>query len=265
MFKVKRINILFLNFSIAFIVSCTSQKELAYLNNLPEDETFFPIEVPDYIIKNRDVLYITVKAMSLDGFINDLLIPSRTSSNQYIASSEAGNYLYGYDVDELGNILLPVIGTVKVGGLTVDEARIAVQAAADKVFNNTTVECKLLSFKFTVIGEVKSPGTYVNYYNYLTVFEAIGRAGGVNDYGRRDKVQIIRPFEGGTKTFILSLQDKELLSSEAYFLLPNDVVIVEPQRKKIFNLNLSTYSFLVSSITSAITSTILIINYINNR
>ena len=140
-----------------------------------------------------------------------------------------------------------------------------IQKRASNVFNNVTVECKLLSFKFTVIGEVKAPGTYVNYNNYLTVLEAIGRAGGVGDYGRRDKVLVVRSDNGGTKTYNISLQSKELLSSEAYFLLPNDVVIVEPQRKKIFNLNLSTYSFIVTSVTSAITSTLLIINYLNNK
>ena len=94
------------------------------------------------------------------------------------------------------------------------------------------------------------------------MLEAIGRAGGVGDYGRRDKIQVVRPYNGGSKTYNLNLQDKALLSSEAYFLLPNDVVIVEPQPKKIFNLNLSTYSFIITTVTSAITSTLLIINYI---
>ena len=245
--------------------SCTSQKELAYLNNLPAEESEFPIEVPNYRINNRDVLYITAKAMTLDGTINDFLLSSRTTSGQYLASSEAGNYIYGYDVDSNGNILLPAIGNVHVSGLTLNEAREKIQSAAANVFNNVTVECKLLSFKFTVIGEVRSPGTYVNYNNYLTVLEAIGRAGGIGDYGKRDKVLVVRSGENGTTTYNISLQNKELLSSEAYFLLPNDVVIVEPQRKKIFNLNLSTYSFIFTSVTSSITSTLLIINYLNNK
>ena len=205
--------------------SCTSQKELAYLNNLPIEETSFPVEPPNYIINSRDILYVTVKAMTVDGLISDLLISSRTSNSQYVASSEAGNYLYGYDVNESGYILLPVIGPVKVSGYTIEEARDAIQEAADKVFNNTTVDCKLLSFKFTVIGEVRTPGTFVNYNNYLTVLEAIGRAGGISDYGKRDKVLVVRPYEGGTKTYTVSSQDKELLSSQAYFLLPNDLLL----------------------------------------
>ena len=127
---------------------------------------------------------------------------------------------------------------------------------------HSTVECKLLSFKFTVIGEVKAPGTYVNYNNYLTVLEAIGRAGGVGDYGNRNKVLVVRPMDKGTKTFRLDLQDKKILASEAYFLLPNDVVIVEPLKQKIFNMNLPTFSFILGSSLSAITTTILLINYL---
>jgi len=119
----------------------------------------------------------------------------------------------------------------------------------------------LLSFKFTVIGEVRTPGSYVNYNNYLTVLEAIGRAGGINDFGRRDKILVIRPVSGGTKTYTLNLQDKALLSSEAYFLLPNDVIIVEPEAKKIFNLNLPTFSFILTTATSLLTTTLLLINY----
>ncbi|MBK7627180.1 MAG: SLBB domain-containing protein, partial [Bacteroidales bacterium] len=118
--------------------------------------------------------------------------------------------------------MIPVIGRIKVGGFTIQEARSIIQESVDKVYNSTTVECKLLSFKFTVIGEVKGPGTYINYNNYLTVLEAIGRAGGVGDFGNRNRVLVIRPVKEGSKTYRLNLQDKSILSSEAYFLLPND-------------------------------------------
>ncbi len=249
---------------LTFIVisSCTSQKKLAYLNNLPETggEEFL-MEIPDYRLQPRDVLYITIKAMIPDGTIRDFLISTQYYSSYTTAQGEGGGYLYGYDVNPEGNITLPVMGAVKVAGLTLEETKKLLQAKAEQVFAGATVECKLLSFKFTVIGEVRSPGSYINYNNYLTVLEAIGRAGGIGDFGRRDKILVVRPVAGGTKTFTLNLQDKNLLSSEAYFLLPNDVVIVEPQPKKIFNLNLPTFSFILTSVTSAITTTLLLINY----
>jgi len=219
------------------------------------------MEIPDYKIQYRDILSITIKAMMPDGMINDFLTSVRGGTISNLGQGEVGQFLMGYDVKSDGEILLPVLGPIKVAGATLEEARDIIQVEADRHFNNSTVECKLLSYKFTVIGEVRSPGTFTNFNNYLTVLEAIGRAGGINDYGRRDKIFVIRPVDGGTKTFTINLQDKHILSSEAYFLLPNDVVIVEPESKKIFNLNLPIFSFIISTVSSAVTMTLLLINY----
>ena len=218
------------------------------------------MEIPDYKIQPRDILFFTVKAMSPDGTIKDFLNTS-SASGVNLGQGDAGGALLGYNVDPDGNVIIPGIGQVKVNGLKLDEIRKVVQELADKVFKNSIVECKLLSFKFTVIGEVKGPGAYINYNNYLTVIEAIGRAGGVGDYGDRSRVLVVRPFDKGTKTFRINLQDKNILASEAYFLLPNDVVIVEPLKQKIFNMNLPTISFVLTALTSSITMTLLLINY----
>lgn len=249
--------------ALMFMASCTSSEKLTYLNNLPDTSgsQYFPMEVPDYKVQPRDILYITIKSMTPDGSIMDFLSSSRNYGGSYISQNESGGYLYGYDVNPEGNIILPVIGAIKVEGLSLEEIRDVLQKETDAVFKNSTVGCKLLSFKFTVIGEVRTPGSYLNYNNYLTVLEAVGRAGGISDFGRRDRILVVRPSDGGTKTYTLNLQDKELLSSEAYFLLPNDVVIVEPQSKKIFNLNLPTFSFVLTGVTSVVTTTLLLINY----
>jgi polysaccharide biosynthesis/export protein len=248
---------------ILFLVSsCTSQKKLAYLNNLPtpSGEERFTMDIPDYKIQKRDILNITLKAMNPEGMIMDYLGGSGGTATAY-TQGESSGYLFGYNVNKDGNIILPVIGSILAEGKTLEEIRILLQEEFSKNYKNAVVECKLLSFKFTIIGEVKAPGTYLNYNNYLTVLEAIGRAGGIDDYGRRDKILVIRPTEGGTKTYTLNLQDKKILSSEAYFLLPNDVIIVEPESKKIFTLNLPTISFVIGTFTSVLTTTLLLINY----
>lgn len=243
--------------------SCTSQKKLAYLNNLPETggEETFPMDIPDYKIQPRDILYITIKAMNPDGRIVDFLSSGSSSSS---IQSESGGFLFGYDVNQEGDIKIPAIGTLKVMGLSLEEARKLIQDSTDMVFKNSTLECKLLSYKFTVIGEVNNPGTYINYNNYLTVLEAVGRAGGVGDFGNRNEILVIRPVDKGTKTYKLDLQDKKILTSDAYFLLPNDVVIVQPLSQKIFNLNLPTIAFIISTVTSTITMTLLLLDYIGN-
>jgi len=254
---------LILSTAILLAASCTSQKKLAYLNNLPAagGEETFTMAIPDYKIQPRDILYITAKAMKPDGSISDFL-GSGINTGVNLLQGESGGALFGYDVNPEGNIVLPAVGTIKVSGLTLEETKKIIQTSAEKVFKNVTIECKLLSFKFTVIGEVRAPGTYINYNNYLTVLEAIGRAGGVSDYGNRGKVLVVRPLDKGTKTFRLNLQDKEILTSDAYFLLPNDVVIVEPLSQKIFNMNLPTFSFIITTTLTAVSTTLLLINYL---
>ncbi len=248
---------------LLFLSACTSQKKLAYLNNLPEPtgEASFPMDIPDYKLQPRDVLYITAKAMTPDGTLKDFLTVTGQAT-MTTTQGDAGGALFGYTVNSEGLIAIPGIGDLLVSGLNLEQIQKKVQAMVDKVYLNTTVECKLLSFKFTVIGEVRSPGAYINYNNYLTVLEAIGRAGGVSDYGNRDRALVVRPYDKGTKTYRINLQDKSILTSPAYFLLPNDVVIIEPMKQKIFNMNLPIISFLITSVTSGISMTLLLINYL---
>ena len=243
--------------------SCTSQKKLAYLNNLHEKggEQYFPMVYPDYKIQNRDILYITAKTMNPAGNIVDILKGPEATSGLSNMESESTVFLNGFDVKTDGNIILPIVGKLHVEGKTLEETRSILQDEFNKKYKNAVAECKLLSFKFTVIGEVNLPGTYVNFNNYLTVLEAIGRANGVGDYGDRHNILVIRPFNRGSKTYTLNLQDKQILSSEAYFLLPNDIVIVQPLSKKVFNMNLPTISFIISTVTSTISMALVLIYF----
>jgi polysaccharide biosynthesis/export protein len=245
------------------VTGCTSTQKLTYLNNLPEtnDVQYFPYDRPDYKVQYRDLLYIDVKTLTPEGTLEDVLEGKGSYNTMYYMQSEPGQFLSGFNIDKNGNILLPVVGYIKVADKTLPEIREILQHKVDSVYNHAYVDVKLLSFKFTVLGEVKVPGTYMNYSNFLTVLEAIGRAGGIGDYGSRDKVLVIRPTETGTKTYRINLKDKSLLTSEAYFLMPNDVVIIEPLSNKIFNMNLPTFSFVISSVTGIITTTLLLINY----
>jgi polysaccharide biosynthesis/export protein len=246
--------------ALLLISGCVSQKKLGYLNNLqPSGEPqYFPMSVPDYRIQYRDVLFISLKAMDPEGMIKDYLSGTTSSAGINASQGEGGGYLIGYNVNKFGNIILPMIDSLHVEGKTLDEIRSLLQIEYNKYYKNATVDCKLLSFKFTVIGEVKGPGTFVNYSSYLTVLEAVGRAGGIGDYGRRDRIVVVRPVGNETKTYRVNLQDKNLLTSEAYFLQPNDVIIIEPQSSKILNLDFP----IISAVLSLITTALLLISYV---
>jgi polysaccharide export outer membrane protein len=113
----------------------------------------------------------------------------------------------------------------------------------------------------TVLGEVSRPGSYTNFNNQLTVLEAIGMAGNVTDFGNRTRVMVVRPTPEGTKTYRINLQDKDLLTSDAYFLLPNDIVIVEPMKIKPFQVNIPTMALFLSGISTLI----LVISFLSTR
>lgn len=247
---------------ILFAVSCTTQKKLTYLYNLPEtaEPQHFPYEIPLYRVQYKDILYVDVKLLNTEGKIENILYGANVYGQTYL-QSEAGQYITGYPVDKEGNILLPVFGRIKVAGMTLPEIRQILQTKVDSVYKYAYADVKLLSFRFTVLGEARNPGSFYNYNDYLTVFEAIGRAGGAGDYGRRDRVLVVRTTPEGTVTYRVNLQDKNLLSSPAYFLMPNDVLIIEPEKHKIFNMNLPTVSFIITTVSSAITTTLLLINY----
>jgi polysaccharide export outer membrane protein len=250
---------------VSFIIlaaSCSTQKELSYLSNLPETggEEYFTMEVPDYKIQPRDILYVSVKAQTPEGTLTEML-SDRTNVNASYMANEGSSYLMGYSVDPQGEVTVPILGRVPVAGMTIYEISDLFQAKVDSLFRHAYVEVRLMSFKYTVIGEVRAPGSFVNYNDQLTVLEAIGRAGGIAETGTKEKVLVIRPSGDKTVTYNINLQDKSLLSSPAYFLSPNDVVIVQPNPKKVFNVNLPTFSFIITAVASTVTTTLLLINY----
>jgi polysaccharide biosynthesis/export protein len=250
---------------ILMLASCSTQEELSYLNNLDATggEDRFTMEIPDYKIQVRDLLYISVKAQTPEGTLAQMLFDRTMGAGTYM-NDEASQYIMGYSVDPEGKVTVPLFGTVPVSGLTIFEIQDLFQTRVDSLFRHAYVEVRLLSFKFTVIGEVGNPGSYVNYNDQLTVFEAIGRAGGITETGAKERVLVIRPTGKTTTTYQINLQDKNTLASPAYFMAPNDVVIVQPVPKKTFNVNLPTFAFIITSVTSAITTTLLMIDYFGN-
>lgn len=250
--------------TVLAVTGCSTQKDLTYLNNLSETggEGYFTMDVPYYKIQPRDLLYISVKTQTPEGSLEEVLIGRSASSSSYLMQSEASQFVSGYSVDPAGELNVPLLGRIPVAGKNIYEVRDLIQTCSDSLFRHSYVEVRLLSFKFTVIGEVKIPGSYVNFNDQLTVLEAIGRAGGITDVGSRREILVVRPLDKKTVTYKINLQEKSLLESPAYFLAPNDVVIVQAGKKKVFNMNLPTYTFIATTITSAITTTILLVSYL---
>lgn len=251
---------LLLLLSLLLASSCTTHKKITYLQDLQEKEAFTPANPPEYRLQKRDILYI--QFFSLNAEMNTLLNGNSQSQNtMYMGQSEGSAYISGYVVNDSGKVVIPLLGQVGVVNLSIGEATAEIQKAADKLLKDATVQVKLLSFKFTVLGEVARPGTYRNFNNQLTVLEAIGTAGDITSFGNRERILVLRPGNTGTQTFRINLKTKELLSSEAFFLLPNDIVYVESINSKIFQLNIPTVSLLLTTLFSTVSTTLLILNF----
>ncbi|MCW0481888.1 polysaccharide biosynthesis/export family protein [Gaoshiqia sediminis] len=236
--------------------ACKSNKELMYLQNLPQRELQqgIPFSVHEYQLRTSDNLYIQVT--SLNPEVNLLFNPSSGTGYSAGTAQQYGTlsaqYLNGYQIDPDGNVELPIIGKVPVLGKTVAQAKEGIVERVSEYFKEATVTVKLLSFKFTVMGEVARPGVYYNYNNTCTILEAISQASGTTDYSRLRKAMVLREQEGGSYSIEVDLTDKALLSSEAYYLQPNDVIYVTPDKYKNTRLNASLYALMLSTVSTFI-------------
>ena len=176
-------------------------------------------------------------------------------------TTESSLYIYGYNVNDSGYVEIPVIGSIKVVNKTLEEAKEAIILQSLKLLKDPTVIVKLVSFKYSVLGEINRPGSYINYNNQLTILEAISQAGNVSPYSNIQRVMVIRSQENRSKTIHIDLTDRNILQSEGYFLMPNDIVYVEPMKSRNFRNNIPTYSLFLG----AITAFVLILSYINPR
>jgi polysaccharide biosynthesis/export protein len=256
MFKKSTLSLVSLVLLILIVSSCTRYRDLVYLQAPREKQPeVFTAKPPEYKIQQRDILYIRI--LSLNQEVTQVM-NNYESSNSNLLTNEASLYIYGYNVNDSGYIEIPVIGKVNVLNKTIDEAKKAISEQTAIYLKDATVIIKLISFKFTVLGEVLRPGAYYNYNNQLTVLEALSSAGDITSYGNKHKIMVIRPGNNGTKTFRLDLTKTDILSSDGFFLLPNDIVYVEPVRSYNFKVNIPT----IGVFLSAVTTLILVLNYI---
>jgi polysaccharide export outer membrane protein len=242
---------------IASLVSCTQYKDMVLLQSGKDgNTTTFNAVPPAYKIQKRDVLYIQV--LSLNQEVTQVINSTNTTNTPQL-SNDASMFIYGYNVSDSGYVELPIIGKINVFDKTIEEAKMEIGKQASVFLKDATIIVKLISFKFSVLGEVKIPGVYQNFNNQLTVLEAIGKAGDITPYGNRHKILVVRPGTEGTKTFRLDITKVEILNSEGFFLLPNDIIYVEPVKSYNFKVNIQNVSLLLTGISTLI----LVLNYIN--
>jgi polysaccharide export outer membrane protein len=241
MITLRTMGYLFLLTNILFNSSCISHRNLTYLKDSKDQERLrgYPKAVPPYRIRVKDNLFVSVVSSDLE--VNKLYNPAhagspQTTNNEY--ENPANQFVFGYEVDSSGNINLPLIGKINLVGKTINQSERIIEDTARRYLKEVTAKVKLLNNRVTVVGEVKNPGVYYKYGYDFTVFEAIAMASGITNYAQLDSVVVLRPTKDGSQTFVLDLKSKSVLTSDAYFLQPNDVVMVEPGKYKNVELRL---------------------------
>ncbi|NJN27505.1 MAG: hypothetical protein HC819_16785 [Cyclobacteriaceae bacterium] len=239
MYKILIISIVILSFS-----SCATKKNLTYLQGKPVKSAYQ--NANQYFLRSGDNIYVQIK--SSDPTMSNIYNLHPEGDKGSI--NEAFIFFNSYAIDTNGMVEIPLVGNIFVSGTTLEEAGNIISAALEDHLLDATISVKLASFKISVLGEVNSPGVHLAYHNQLTIFEAIGLAGDLNEYGSRKKIKLIREYpQGLMNTYDIDLTKWDIFASEAYYVYPHDIIYVKPTTKKPLDMNLRSVGILLSAAT----------------
>ncbi|WP_164122300.1 MULTISPECIES: polysaccharide biosynthesis/export family protein [Sphingobacterium] len=213
--------------------SCAQKRDLAYFSNLAQQRAEETIQDQPIKIQQNDLLRININSLNPES--NTLFTVNRQNAT-------SGNYdgPAGYRVAKDGMITLPVIGNIKMEGLTITQAQDALTEKLTKYVKEPIVEVQLLNFKITVIGEVNKPSSFTIPGDHINLLEALGMAGDMTVYGKRENVLIIREQNGKRTMRRLDLNQQNVLNDPFFNLMQNDIVYVEPDKSKAIEYSPST-------------------------
>lgn len=233
---------------LSAFASCVGRKSLNYLEDpaLSNTAKLFPNQKFEYRIQVNDVL--SIRVLGLDDATAKFF---NVEGGGNLALNDVALYVNGFSVDKTGGVSLPTVGRIKVQGLTMSEAQDLVQKKINDYFTNATVILKMVSFRVSVLGEVNSPGSYFIYNNQITVLDALARAGGPKEFADKRHVTLMRQSDQGTQALYVDLGQMSVLSSEYFYLLPNDVVYVPTLKARPGRLNLELLTILFSAVSAA--------------
>lgn len=241
-------------FVASLFASCIPQKHIVLMQNKDNGETIFDkldSITSRYMLQVNDYLYITVTSPEpkLSSFFNPMQTGGTTST---MSSKE----FYYYLIDDKMDITFPVVGKINLRGCNQEMARVRIKEAISKYLNEFDVTVHLASNTYTILGEVNKQGQISMSRDQITIYDAIGNAGGFTSYAKRSKVQLLRKdAEGRAHMYVLDVTDDNIINSDFYYIYPNDVLYVRPLRVKSLGFG---EVFTTSLITSLVTLGVLI-------
>ena len=247
---------------VSFFVSCVPNKDLVYLQGVTAvKKDVFKVNNKPYRLQVDDVLSITIKAKDEKSVA---LFQKATASGTNASQNREVDLQTGYSIDTHGNIRLPYIGEVNVLGYTTKEVRLKLEKALLQYLKNEDdifVTVRLSGIKFTIFGEIGSPGTKIIQQNNVSIIEAIANSGDITVTGNRKNILVWRTTPGGRKKYSIDLTHVDAFDSEIYYIQPNDLIYVHPIKQKAWGTGTTGLQSLstILSVFTLVTSTILII------
>ena len=246
------------------IFACVPAKKQTYLyQNLSYDipntsgQRQLPEKHVEHVLQTGDVIRIDVSSLTPTEF--------NFFDKADNVDLRVDPLLTGYLVDQSGNITLPFIGEFRVGGMTVVQAQKEITKLLGEYLDSPTAIIRLVSFDYTVIGEVNRQGKFGVLENRVNILEAIGTAGGLTEFADYANIKILRSENGQSTTSTLNLLQDNLPTSPFYYLQPNDVIIVDQLQNKNFRKNSSSNIALILSAVGTTVTLILAIDRLNEK
>lgn len=245
---------------LLLLTSCVSTKKVSYFENKDNINAALSKTLFDARIMPKDILQIQVFSMTPEASDPFNLLKSAAAATSTTPNTNQ-NSVFNYLVDNDGNVVMPIIGKIHLGGLTKNEAEDLIKGKIKPYLaesENLVVHVRMMNYKYAVLGGVNSPGLYTTQNEKVSVLEAIAQAGDLNLYAERDKIYLIRENSEGEKSFHqLDINDANIISSPYYYLQQNDVIYVEQKkvvaRNAFFSSNTSIWFSLTSSLMSIAT------------
>ena len=216
-------------FILVLLGSCASRKDYVYVQDI--DTVKIDAVTYQSTLQPDDLLTIIVR-----GDNPEAVVPFNMPNIAFMGNREDGadvQRLFTYLIDSNNTINFPVIGKIKLGGLTRFEAEKLLEKEVSKYVTLPKIDLRILNYKITVQGEVNKPGIYPINSERITLIEALSLAGDLTIYGKRNNVLLIREDNGAKKVVRLDLTTSEFINSPYYYLRQNDVIYVEPNKTKI--------------------------------
>ena len=248
---------------VILLGACVPNRKYVYLQKddvnakgLPVDTVVrkYNLQIQEYHIQPLDILSIRLESLTDDEF--DFMTKLYPQNQQMGGMGNLGPQISGFMVDNAGNIEFPVVGKIRLSGLTLFQAQDKLQEIFKAYLKNPVARVRLLNFRFTVLGEVRNENQITSSNPRVTLVEAIGLAGGLTDMADRSNIKVIRQVGSETEVLYMNMLSEELLQAQHYYIQQNDIIIVPALRQRPFrqywgqniSIILSTLSILLVAV-----------------